>query len=200
MRTFLKKVADLAAAVFALPFYLWFLIESALGGGKSAFEGASQAVSLIPGTLGNYVRRAFYRWTLQRCSSTCQISFGVLFSQRQAEIGENVYLGANCDLGRAIIEDDVLLGSSVHVLSGKRQHFAGDTSQPIRLQGGEFSEVRIGNGAWIGNGAIVMANVGKHAIVGAGAEVTQDVEDYAIVAGNPATLIRKRTEKKNLSS
>ncbi len=195
MRKLVKKFADLLAALFALPFYFWFLIESALGGGKSAFEGASQAVGLIPGNFGNYIRRAFYRWTLQKCSRTCQISFGVLFSHRQAEIGENVYLGANCDIGRVILEDDVLLGSSVHVLSGKRQHFAGDTRQPIRLQGGEFSEVRIGRGAWLGNGAIVMANVGKHAIVGAGAVVTQEVEDYAIVAGNPAALIRKRTEK-----
>src|ERR1044072_1257024 len=191
MRKLAKKIADLLAALFALPFYVCVSIESGLGGGKSAFEGASQAVSLIPGNSGNYIRRAFYRWTLRKCSGTCQISFGVLFSHRQAEIGENVYLGANCDIGRAIIEDDVLLGSSVHVLSGKRQHFATDTRQPIRLQGGEFNEVRIGRGAWLGNGAIVMANIGKHAIVGAGAVVTQDVEDYAIVAGNPATLIRK---------
>ncbi len=197
MRKLAKKIADLIAVLFALPFYIWFLIESAFGGGKSAFEGASQAASLIPGSLGNYIRRAFYGLTLAKCSRTCQISFGVLFSHQQAEIGANVYLGANCDIGRAIIEDDVLLGSGVHILSGKRQHFAADISQPIRLQGGEFSEVHIGSGAWLGNGAIVMANVGKHAIVGAGAVVTQDVAAYAIVAGNPATLIRKRIEKKN---
>lgn len=193
MKRLFKKLAEWVAALFALPFYLWFRIESALGGGKSAFEGASQAVSLIPGNFGNYIRRAFYRWTLDGCSPDCQISFGVLFSHQQAQIGANVYIGPHCDIGRAIIEDDVLLGSNVHLLSGKRQHFAGDISQPIRLQGGEFNEVRIGSGAWLGNGAIVMANVGKHAIVGAGAVVTADVEDYAVVAGNPATLVRKRS-------
>lgn len=59
----------------------------------------------------------------------------------------------------------------------------------------DFPEQRdciIGNAVWIGNNAIIMQNVkvGDGAIVGAGAIVTKDVEPYTVVAGVPAKPIR----------
>ena len=54
--------------------------------------------------------------------------------------------------------------------------------------------VAIGDGAWIGANATVMADVGRHAIVGAGSVVVHPVPDYAIVAGNPARFIRDRRQ------
>ena len=52
----------------------------------------------------------------------------------------------------------------------------------------------IGHDTWIGAGAQVKpeVTVGHGAVVGAGAMVTKDVAPYTIVAGNPATLIRRR--------
>jgi acetyltransferase-like isoleucine patch superfamily enzyme len=192
MRRFLKSIAEAISLLMALPFLLWYWAEAALRGRRAALESCSQALSLMPGLPGVYIRRAFYRRALARCSPTCVISFGVLFSDPLAQIGENVYIGSNCDIGRAIIEDDVLLGSGVHILSGKRQHLIDDPSRPIRLQGGQFHEVRIGRGSWIGSGAIIMADVGPDAVVGANSVVTRAVEAKSIVAGNPARLIRKR--------
>ncbi|MEX0774950.1 MAG: DapH/DapD/GlmU-related protein [Phycisphaeraceae bacterium] len=49
-----------------------------------------------------------------------------------------------------------------------------------------FTPVRIGRGAWLGAGAIVMADVGAGAIVGAGAVVTKPVPAGARVGGVPA--------------
>ena len=53
--------------------------------------------------------------------------------------------------------------------------------------------VIIGEGAWIGVGAILLpgVTVGRGAIVGAGAVVTDDVEPNTFVEGNPATKVRK---------
>ena len=53
---------------------------------------------------------------------------------------------------------------------------------------------RIGNDVWLGYKAAIMPGVtiGDGAIIGAYAVVTKDVPPYAIVAGNPATVIRKR--------
>ena len=51
--------------------------------------------------------------------------------------------------------------------------------------------IKIEDGAWIGAGAIILANVtvGRKAVVGAGAVVTRSVPAFAIVAGNPAKVI-----------
>ena len=74
----------------------------------------------------------------------------------------------------------------VHITSGRHTHATDVIDVPIREQGGERSVVRIGAGAWIGSGAIIMADVGSQAIVGAGSVVTKDIPDYALVVGNPA--------------
>lgn len=52
----------------------------------------------------------------------------------------------------------------------------------------------VGNDVWFGYGATVMPGIriGHGAIVASGAMVVDDVPDYAIVGGNPAKVIRKR--------
>jgi acetyltransferase-like isoleucine patch superfamily enzyme len=67
-----------------------------------------------------------------------------------------------------------------------------DADRPIREQPGTRTLVRIGEGAWVGSAAIVMADVGRHAIVGAGAVVTNPIPDYAVAVGVPARVVRDR--------
>lgn len=57
---------------------------------------------------------------------------------------------------------------------------------------------KVGNDVWIGSGATILRNVkiGDGAIVGGGAVVTKDVPPYAIVAGIPAKIIRFRFDQK----
>jgi acetyltransferase-like isoleucine patch superfamily enzyme len=53
--------------------------------------------------------------------------------------------------------------------------------------------VRIGEGAWIGSAAVVMADVGRHSVVGAGSVVTKPIPDGVVAAGVPARVIRQRS-------
>jgi acetyltransferase-like isoleucine patch superfamily enzyme len=168
------------------------LVASQVLGRKVALESTSQALSLLPGLFGGYIRVAFYRKRLAACSWNSTIAFGSRFSDPRAEIGEHVYIGADCDIGWAVIGTDTLIGSGVHLVSGNMQHRFDRLDTPIRFQHGEFRRTSIGEDFWIGNGAIVMADVGSHAVVGAGSVVTKPVPEYHVVAGNPARLIRSR--------
>ncbi len=158
----------------------------------SSFWACSQLLSLLPGISGNYLRKSFYCLTMTRCDKECAILFGTIFSQADTEIGKGVYIGPNCNIGKCRIEDCCTLGSNVHIMSGKRQHCFDDVDIPVQEQGGIFEKVVIGKDTWIGNCALIMANVGKKCIIGAGSVITKDVGDFSIVAGNPGRVIKKR--------
>jgi len=70
-----------------------------------------------------------------------------------------------------------------------------DLTRPIREQGRGEQLVRIGAGSWIGEGAVVMADVARDAVVGAGAVVTRPIPAWAIAAGVPARVLRRRGER-----
>ena len=162
---------------------------------KSIFTALSQLVSLIPGQFGSYFRIALYYLIMKNCSNNGVIYFGTLFSDPNTEIHDDVYIGPQCNIGKSVIGKNTLIASGVHILSGKNQHNFDDINTPIQQQGGHYEKITIGEDCWIGNTAIIMASVGKKAIVAAGAVVVNDVPDYAIVAGNPARILKYRTNE-----
>ncbi|MBL0169346.1 MAG: acyltransferase [Gemmatimonadaceae bacterium] len=197
MQGLVKQLGQLMALAIVMPVYLhlrlWYALRPAAR--EQSFQGHSQLMSLVPGLVGNFLRRAFYQRTLTRYSSDCCISFGTTFATADAIIGRGVYVGSHCNLGHVELQDDVLLGSGVMITSGKRQHFFKRLDIPIRLQGGELTRVTIGYDSWLGNGSIVMADVAPHAVVGAGAVVVSPVPERAIVAGNPAVVVSVREHR-----
>src|ERR1700692_3311178 len=56
-----------------------------------------------PGIVGDYLRIAFYKLTLEQCSLDSRISFGSFFAHPEARVGEGVYIGSYCVLGRVHI-------------------------------------------------------------------------------------------------
>jgi len=100
-------------------------------------------------------------------------------------IGDNVKIMSKAQVYRGVrIEDDCFIGPAACFINDKnpRNFKTRDIASP---------EWKIGKGASIGAGALILCdvNVGKHALVGAGAVVTKDVEDHGIVIGNPARLV-----------
>lgn len=178
--------------LLVLPAWLGYRLGAALFGPQQAFAGWSQAMSLLPGLTGVYLRRAFYRLALSECGEGACLTFGTVISHPTARIGRNVYVGAFCVLGDVTLEDDVLLGSHVSIINGGAQHGIDRLDLPVREQPGVFPRVTVGRDAWIGDRAVVMADVGKHCVVAAGAVVTKPIPDYAIVAGVPARIVGRR--------
>lgn len=106
------------------------------------------------------------------------------------KIGSNVFINHACtflDMGGITIEDDVLIGPKVNLITENHP------IHPLERSAIVTKPIHIKAKSWIGAGATILPGVtiGKNSIVGAGAVVTKDVADDTIVGGNPAKLIKK---------
>ena len=110
-------------------------------------------------------------------------------------IGDGTYINAGLTLiddCRVTIGKGCLFGTNVTLCT---------TGHPIdpeeRAKCTMYSfPITIGDGAWIGAGAIILPgiHIGKYAVIGAGSVVTKDVPDYTVAAGNPCRPLRKINE------
>jgi virginiamycin A acetyltransferase len=194
MREVAKRVAFWAATLAVAPAIVSFAVRSRLLGRDRALEASTQLLGLVPGLVGQYVRRAFLARALDECHPSATVEFGVLFSAAGARIGEHVYVGPRCHLGLVDLERDVLLAAGVHIPSGGAIHGTARTDVPIREQPGVRTRVRVGVGAWIGSAAVIMADVGAGTVVGAGSVVTRPLPPMVVAAGVPARVLRARVD------
>ena len=79
------------------------------------------------------------------------------------------------------------------IANGGGQHGIERLDIPIREQPGTWPRITIGRDSWIGDRAVVLADVGRQCVIGAGSVVTKPIPDRAIAVGNPAKVIRYRT-------
>lgn len=192
MRELVKTLARGVAVAAVTPALASFFLRRLVLGADRALEGSTQALALLPGMTGAYLRRAFLMHAIQFCDRSATVQFGTIFSQAGARLDANVYVGPGCHLGLVHLERDVLLGAGVHIPSGGETHGTTDVDRPIREQPGAPIVVRVGEGTWVGSAAIILADVGRHCVIGAGAVVTKPLPDYVVAAGVPARVIRSR--------
>ena len=117
------------------------------------------------------------------------------YHQNELVIGGNTWIGQGCffhSAGGIEVGESVGVGPGVKILTSS--HRDDDLDKPVLHHHLTFAPVRIGAGADIGMGAIVLPGVtiGEGAIIGAGSVVTHDVERFCVVAGNPARVLRFR--------
>lgn len=109
--------------------------------------------------------------------------------------GSMLHADPEPDGAEIIIEDDVLIGSSVHIYLDT--HTYDDISKPIFVQGFyPAKSVKLKAGCWIGANVVILPGVtiGKNCVIGAGAVVTKSVPDYCVAVGNPARVIKHLDE------
>ena len=88
---------------------------------------------------------------------------------------------------RCFIAPGVVISCASHPIDSEQRGFGMEISKPIT----------IGEGVWIGANATICGGVhiGDHSVIGAGAVVLKDVPADSVVAGVPARVLRKITEK-----
>jgi sugar O-acyltransferase (sialic acid O-acetyltransferase NeuD family) len=146
------------------------LIILAIGNdARNKIENKKQIISRLKNTSINAIDSTCF------ISSYCKLGQNIICHPKSVimnhtEVKDHVIIGTS-----AIVEHDNLIQDFVQICSN------------VTTNG----NVKIGEGAFIGAGAIILPNikVGAFAIVGAGAVVTKDVPDYVKVAGVPARIM-----------
>lgn len=112
--------------------------------------------------------------------------------------GTMLFADPRDDGAEIIIEDDVMLGSGVHIYV--HNHRFEDPNIPIIDQGHLISSpVVLKKGCWIGAKAIILpgVTVGENSVIGAGSVVTKSIPSGVVAVGNPAVVKRKIGEDGN---
>lgn len=191
----LKHLLNQLALVIVSPATLTCVIERRMGrGGEGWFRFWGHVFALLPGVPGMFLRRAFYRCTLEQCAEDVTIQFGAVFSYRNSVLEPGVYIGPYALVGSAVIREYSLVGSRVSLLSGGRHHELLPSGRWSPTDPAKLTRITIGPNTWIGEGAILMAGTGACCMVAAGSVVSTPVPAGMMVAGNPARLVRRVRE------
>ena len=192
MRQLIKFILNKLSQLLSLPFAASSWLESLLSKESEViFIFWSNLFALVPGLPGAFLRRGYYSLTLDKCSMNCHIGFGSMFTHRSATVEDNVYLGNYCTIGSAQLGKNTLIGSRSSLLSGNQQHTHNDeTGEWEAFSPDNIRQITVGANVWIGEGAIIMANIGEGCQIAAGAVITNDTKSFIILAGNPARFIK----------
>jgi maltose O-acetyltransferase len=115
----------------------------------------------------------------------------------RCDYGYNISIGARTfinydsvllDCSRITIGEEVQVAPGVHIYTATHP-----LDSATRRSGLEYAlPVTIGDGVWLGGGAIVCpgVSIGENTVVGAGSVVTRSLPAGVVAAGNPCRVIR----------
>lgn len=159
--------------------------------GLSALHRAAWEATLTPVVPNTRRRDLLQRLGLRGVARGAMISDGVVFAPpRRISIGEGSFLNRE-----VFVDTDVHLGRNVFV--GPRAMFISARhpvgSAQLRAAPGQPDPVHVGDGCWIGAGAVILPGVtiGSGSVIGAGAVVTKDCAPNGLYTGVPARRVRE---------
>jgi acetyltransferase-like isoleucine patch superfamily enzyme len=189
----------LSLAITAPCALICWLEKSLAPGREGVFLFWAHLLALAPGLPGAYLRRGFYRQTLDACAGNFYVGFGAYFTHRMVCVEGGVYIGSYALIGSAILRKNCMIGSRASLLSGGALHPMDENGNWLPCDLSLIRQIEIGENAWLGEGVIVMTNVGTRAMVAAGSVVSAPVPERVMVAGNPARFVKYVTSSAELS-
>ena len=113
---------------------------------------------------------------------------------KDVPIGEGSFIGKN-----AVINADSKIGKMCIINSGALMEHDSitDDFSHVAVRTVVCGGARIGDHSFLGANSTVIQylQVGKHVIVGAGSVVVSDLPDYCVAVGNPAKIVKYRSEQ-----
>lgn len=193
LKDLLKKTLFLVGVALALPFIFLAKIEEWIWGAsvERVFSGCKECLACIPTIIGEIMRKGFYCGTCEDISSDSCFMFGSMIAHRETSVGKGSVVGAGSILGKTKIGANVLIAARVSVLSGRYQHGRPKDRCKDSIHGpeGEFKSISIGSNSWIGEGAIVMADIAENCTIAANAVVFNPTIANGTYIGNPARKV-----------
>jgi len=184
----LKKTTFYLITLITAPLILITKISIVIGI-EETFVFFAQMLSMVPGKLGSYFRVSFYHFTTTSTTIQCFIGFGTFFSKRNVKIEKGVSIGAYCVIGSVEIGEETLIASKVSIPSGRHQH-SDDIPEDKKRGPMKTETIKVGAHCWIGENALILANVGNNSIIGGGSVVVKNIPENMVAAGNPAKLLK----------
>ena len=157
---------------------------------------------ILNATRNFLIFRIRYPWARYGRDVHCQ--WGVFFNppHKHVRIGNYVGIGRNTIiLADTEIGNKVLIAPSVAFLNSD-DHNYDIIGKAIWDSGrGDKHKIIVEDDVWIGYGAIILSpsRIGRGAIVAAGSVVVKDVLPYSIVGGNPARVLKTRFTSEEIS-
>ena len=192
MKRAIKYLLNLLSQILALPLIIPCKLEEIIFSKnvELIFHICTHILAILPGLPGSFLRRGFYSLTLDKCSLHSHIGFGSIFSHRSTTVEKHVYIGSYSIIGSAHLGEHCLIGSRVSILSGKALHILGDDGMWTPYSAERLSQVKLEKNVWVGEGAIIAADIAEGSMIGAGSVITTNVKSHIIVTGNPARFVK----------
>lgn len=157
------------------------------------FQGQNYDVDAWRRKKGFFRGDWFFRW-LSKKLLPFYYNTPFFYGQHEVFIGKGVSLSNtvfNSRSGRILIEDNVIFGHNVMLLTGVHDYSnKGGIRKTLENAG---NDIIIGRNTWIASGAVIVGpvKIGRNSVVASGSMVTFNVPDGVVVGGNPAMVLKK---------
>jgi acetyltransferase-like isoleucine patch superfamily enzyme len=161
---------------------------------RIVLSAATLISNVLPPTRCFAIRRVLFRAAGLRVAHGVSIVGGARFHFSNVSIGESTWVGTQTQFVSSA-NSWIHIGANVDVAPGVLFNTGShDLGSHSRRAGRTYSKtITIGDGTWIGMGAIVLdgTSVGDGCVIAAGAVVRGEFPDDVLIGGMPARVIRQ---------
>ena len=118
-------------------------------------------------------------------------SYGLLDVRMYGGNNEKLVIGNYCSIAAGT---KFILGGNHELSNISTYPFKNKCIDSSIIEGTTKGHIVLGDDVWIGSNCLILSGVkiGQGAVIAAGSVVVKDVEPYSVVAGNPAKIIKYR--------